>query len=112
VGYSHNQGTVLAKCAGAEGNSCTIDGVSYAGGVIAQLPLGAVGVTGTRRVVVWCRSTAALSAGAPPQQVLEVSFSNDDDPQGPAGMGWWYVIPDHVTTDTTTPVDTTVFATC
>jgi hypothetical protein len=112
TGYSHNQGTVPARCATADGNACTFDGVPYVGGATARLPLGAVGVTGTRRVMVWCRTTAALNVGDPPQPVLELSFSNDDDPQGPVGMGWWLVSPDHVTTGTNTPVDTTVFATC
>jgi hypothetical protein len=112
VGYSQNQGTVLARCVQGDGNACTFDGVGYAGGSTARLPLGAVGVTGTRRVMVWCRSSTALNVGDPPQPVLEVSFSNDDDPQGPVGMGWWYVAARHVTTDTTTPVDTTVFTTC
>ncbi len=112
VGYSHQQGIVPAKCAQADGNTCTFDGITYVGGATAQLRLGAVGVTGTRHVMTWCRSTTALNAGEPPVPVLEVSFSNDDDPQGPIGKGWWLVTPDHVTTDTTTPVDTTVFTTC
>jgi hypothetical protein len=112
VGYSQNQGTVLSRCAQADGNTCTFDGVNYVGGATARLPLGAVGVTGARQVMVWCKSSTALNVGDPPQPVLEVSFTNGDDPQGPVGMGWWLVSPDHVTTDTTTPVDPTAFVAC
>ena len=107
VGYSHHQGTVLARCSDAtDAPACTFGGATYTASATARLPLGSTGVTGTRMVEAWCTARTALNVGDPAQDVLLVSFTNTDHKAGSTGTGWWYVIPDHVTTDTKTPIDT------
>jgi hypothetical protein len=113
LGASTTQGTVLARCV-LTAESCSFDGVSYVDGTSARLQLGSVGTTGTRTVVVWCRTSNALNVGDPPIQVLRVSFTNVDAAghgELPIGEGWWDVVPDTVTT-ADVPVDLNQFSTC
>ena len=113
VGYGHHQGTVLARCSGATGAPvCNFAGITYDAGATARLTLGSPGVTGTRKVEAWCTARTALNVGDPAQDVLLISFTNADHQVGSTGTDWWYVIPDHVTTDTKTPIETTSLRPC
>jgi hypothetical protein len=61
--------------------------------------------------MVWCKTTAALTVGAAPQQVLRVSFTNAEPTEPPIGRGWWDVSPAQLSTGQG-PLDSTPFITC
>ena len=106
------QSTVPARCADTNEDGCSFDGITYPAGSTGRLRLGGTDTTGTREVMVWCKTTTALSAGSPPGQVLMVSFTNADGREVPIGQGWWYVPPNRVLSSAGAPVDTAPFTTC
>lgn len=99
------QGLVQATCANVTDNSCSFDGTLY-----NKAP-GQVRVGSGREVMVWCKTTDALTVGGSPQQVLQVSFTNAERREAPIGMGWWHVNPSQVTTGKS-PVAPNALATC
>ena len=103
---SGRDGVVSVACAGGEGNSCSFDGSLFAAGVAGRVKVGS-----GRQVMVWCKTTEALTVGSRPQSVLRVSFTNAEHDEGPIGHGWWDVSPGQVTVGNG-PVDAAPFATC
>ena len=99
-------GLVAATCPSGDGNSCSFNGSLYAPGAPGRVKVGS-----GRQVMVWCKTTDALTVGATPQSVLRVSFTNAEHDEGPIGHGWWDVSPGQVTV-ANGPVDTAPFATC
>ena len=99
-------GLVAAACPSGDGNSCSFNGSLYAPGAPGRVKVGS-----GRQVMVWCKSTDALTVGSGPQLVLRVSFTNAEHDEGPIGHGWWDVSPGQVTVGNG-PVDTAPFATC
>jgi hypothetical protein len=99
-------GLVAAACPSGEGNSCSFNGSLYAPGASGRVKVGS-----GRQVMVWCKTTDALTVGSGPQSVLRVSFTNAEHDEGPIGHGWWDVSPGQVTASNG-PVDTAPFATC
>jgi hypothetical protein len=99
-------GLVAAACPSGEGNSCSFNGSLYAPGASGRVKVGS-----GRQVMVWCKTTDALTVGSGPQSVLRVSFTNAEHDEGPIGHGWWDVSPGQVTV-ANGPVDTAPFATC
>jgi hypothetical protein len=116
LGSGNYRGTALAVCAQATEDVCSFDGTTYASGAIKRLPLGPLATptaTGTREVMVWCRANAVFTESSPARPALRVSFTNADQHEVPAGMGWWDVTPDQVGTGSgQTLVDPGQFATC
>ena len=116
LGSGNHRGTVLGICVKATGNTCSFNGTSYPGGSTARIPLGpltAPTAPGTRKVLVWCKSTGAFTSGGPAQSVLRVSFTNTDPTAAPLGYGWWDVLPGQVGTGTgTTLVNPARLTTC
>ena len=95
-----------ATCPSGDGNSCSFNGSLYATGTPGQVKVGS-----GRQVMVWCKTTGALTVGAAPQPVLRVSFTNAEHDRGPIGHGWWDVPPGQVAA-ASGPVDTAPFTTC
>jgi hypothetical protein len=117
LGAGNYRGTALARCASADTRSCSFDGAAYGTGASARIPLGpssAPDTAGTRRVMIWCKTSVAFpDANSPAQQVLRVSFTNADPAESPLGYGWWDVSPGQVGTGAgQTPVDSSPLAAC
>jgi hypothetical protein len=117
TGAGNYRGTALARCATAETNTCSFNGLATAAGASARMALGpssAPSAPGVRRVMVWCKTTTAFpDPTSPTRPVLRVSFTNADPNDSPIGYGWWDVTPDQVGSGTgRTLLDTSQVSPC